>query len=150
MELKFSKLNKRQEAILSLIDKRFKISVSEIVLDLAQKFPRASNITVIRDLNQLLKFNFISRIGRGRSVAYQLSNQYNFLKPIDIDRYFKIGPDQREAKKGFNFKIIKPVIMTIIWKITEAMLSYNKLWKPRKVEKKVLVNESRIIQIADK
>lgn len=105
MEMKFSKLNKRQEAILGLIDKRFKISVSEIVLDLAQKFPKASKITVIRDLNQLLKFNFISRIGKGRSVVYQLSNQYNLLKPIDADKYFKIGPDQREAKKSFNFEI---------------------------------------------
>lgn len=105
MGMKFSKLNKRQEAILSLMDKRFKISASEMALDLKEKFPKASRITVIRDLNQLLKFNFISRIGRGRSVAYQLSNQYNLLKPIDVDRYFKIGPDQREAKKSFNFKI---------------------------------------------
>ncbi|MDP2934784.1 MAG: Fic family protein [bacterium] len=105
MESKFNKLNKRQETILDLIDKRFKISVSGIVLDLAQKFPRASRITVIRDLNQLLKFNFISRIGKGRSVVYQLSNQYNLLKPIDVDKYFKIGPDQREAKKSFDFEI---------------------------------------------
>lgn len=105
MELKFNKLNKRQETILDLIDKRFKISVSEIVLDLVQRPPKASKITIIRDLNQLLKFNFISRIGRGRSVVYQLSDQYKLLKPIDIDKYFKIGPDQREAKRGFNFEI---------------------------------------------
>lgn len=105
MELKFNKLNKRQEAILDLIDKRKKSSISGLVSVLAENFPKASRITLIRDLNQLLKVNFIKRIGRGRSTVYQLSGQYNLLKPFDIDGYFKISPDQRNAQKSFNFKI---------------------------------------------
>ncbi|MCK4473896.1 Fic family protein [Candidatus Parcubacteria bacterium] len=106
MELKFNQLNKRQEIILNLIDKQGKISVSELVFDLVQKFSKISRITIIRDLNQLLKFNFVKRIGKGRSVVYQLSNQYNLLKPIDVNDYFKIAPDQRRGKKSFNFELV--------------------------------------------
>ncbi len=105
MELKFDKLNKRQEVILDLIDKKEKLSVSGLVSVLAKKFSKASRITVIRDLNRLLNLNFIKRTGRGRSVVYQLSGQYNLLKPFDIDGYFRINPDQRNAQKSFNFKI---------------------------------------------
>lgn len=101
------RINKRQEIILDLIDKQRKISASELVLILVKKFPKISKITTIRDLNQLLKLNFVERIGKGRSVIYQLSAQYNLFKPIDANNYFKIGPDQRNAKKTFNFELHK-------------------------------------------
>ncbi|EKD56023.1 MAG: hypothetical protein ACD_58C00317G0015 [uncultured bacterium] len=105
MKLKFNQLNKRQEAILDLINKQGKATVPKLFLILSKKSFKTSKITIIRDLNQLLKYNFIKRIGNGRSVIYQLSDQYNLLKPIDADDYFKINPDIREAKKSFNFKL---------------------------------------------
>ena len=106
MKLKFNELNKRQEAVLAIIEKQKNISVSDVLLFLNKNFPKVSKITVIRDLNQLLKINFIKRAGKGRGIFYQLSNQYNLLKPFDVNNYFKIGPDQREAKKRFNFNLL--------------------------------------------
>ncbi|MBU4369322.1 hypothetical protein KKG58_00995, partial [Patescibacteria group bacterium] len=106
MKLKFNQLNKRQESVLDIIDKQRNISVSELLLFLIKKFSKVSKITVIRDLNKLLKINFIKRVGKGRGVFYQLSNQYNLLKPFDINNYFKIGPDQREVKKKFDFNLL--------------------------------------------
>jgi len=106
MKLKFNQLNKRQEAILAIIEEQKNISVSDVLLFLIKNFPKVSKITVIRDLNKLLKINFIKRVGKGRGVFYQLSSQYNLLKTFDVNNYFKIGPDQREAKKRFNFNLL--------------------------------------------
>lgn len=106
MKLKFNQLNKRQETILDLIDKQGKTTVPELFLMLSKKSFKISKITIIRDLNQLLRFNFIERTGNGKSVIYHLSDQYNLLKPIDVDDYFKVDPDLREAKKNFNFELV--------------------------------------------
>jgi len=106
MGLKFNQLNKRQEEILTILDKKKNISVSELIILLIKKDKKVSRITVVRDLNKLLKFNFIKRTGRGRGVIYQLSEQYNLLKRFDVNNYFKIGPDQRNAKKSYDFNLL--------------------------------------------
>lgn len=106
MELEVNQLNKRQEKILTILNKKKDVSVSELTFLLIKRIPKISRITMIRDLNRLLKFNFIERIGQGRSVTYQLSDQYNLLKPFDVDSYFKIGPDQRDARKSYDFNLL--------------------------------------------
>ena len=62
MGLKFNQLNKRQEEILTILDKKKNISVSELIILLIKKDKKVSRITVVRDLNKLLKFNFIKEL----------------------------------------------------------------------------------------
>jgi len=107
MELKFNQLNKRQEVVLNFIDCQEKSSVAELFLNLKNKKIKVSRVTIIRDLNQLLKFNFIEKGGQGRNVTYRLSEQYNLLKPIRVDEYFKTSPDKRQGQTKFNFKLFK-------------------------------------------
>ena len=130
MKLNFNQLNKRQEAILVLVNRQGSISVSVLVLFLGKKPFRSSRITIIRDLNQLRKLNFIKRIGKGRGVKYQLSQQYNLLKPFDISNYFKVGPDQRKAERRYNDKTIDILkdIFTVDEKkhLDQLVLEYQK------------------------
>ncbi len=107
MKLDFEQLNKRQEFILELIDKKEKAAVAGLVLDLAIKFKKISRITIIRDLNKLLKFGLIKRQGKGRGVIYKLSPSYYLFKPINVDEYFNLETDKRKARRSFNFEIFK-------------------------------------------
>lgn len=124
MKLKFEQLNKRQEVILDLINKKEKISISLLILLLTKKSYKVSKVTAIRDINKLLKHNFIRRIGKGRSVVYELSDQYNLLKPIDVIDYFTVEPDQRNARKTFDFHLVN-VLRNIFLADEEELL--NKL-----------------------
>lgn len=101
MPKKISQLNKRQEKILSIIEAGQPVAVAEILDEL----PDFSRITIIRDLNLLLKNKYLERYGRGRAVTYSLSKQYLLIKPIDAEQYFKVAPDKREVMEGFNFKL---------------------------------------------
>ena len=50
----------------------------------------------------------IKKNGKGRGVYYQESADNKLLKYIDIDEYFKKGPDERKvAFERFNFNIFK-------------------------------------------
>lgn len=142
MNMEFNQLNKRQEIILDLIDKQGKISVSELVLILIKKISKISKITVIRDLNQLLKLNFIEKIGRGRSVVYKLSIQYNLLKPINVDSYFKIGPDQRNIQKKFNFELFE-IIKNIFTNDEQSYLNQLNAEYQKNVKKLPVINFKR-------
>jgi Fic family protein len=101
MALKLNRLNKRQEAVLALAEKRQSISAAEA----AKELPGFSRITIVRDFNALLKNKYLERSGRGRGVVYKLSKQYLLLRPLDQERYFKDQPDKREVKEKFNFEI---------------------------------------------
>ncbi len=105
MPKRINQLNKRQEKILSIIEVGQPVAVAEILHEL----PDFSRVTVIRDLNLLLKNNYLERHGRGRSVAYGLSKQYLLIKPVDVEQYFKLAPDKREVMEHFNFKLFSSI-----------------------------------------
>lgn len=107
MKLNFNQLNKRQEIILNFIDQQSKSSISELILYLKNKTIKASRITIIRDLNQLIKLGFIEKKGQGRGIHYSISKKYNFIKPIDVEQYFKTEPDKRHGQTKFNFNLLK-------------------------------------------
>ena len=98
-------LNKRQDAILAFIEKHKSASTGRIAEYVQEEVENVTRITVSRDLDILLSEGFIQRKGAGRSAYYELSPQYSLLKKFDVDKYFSIGPDQREIKKNFDFEI---------------------------------------------
>lgn len=105
MDANNKKLNKRQDSILSFIEKKGDVSVGQIMEKVAKELEKVTRMTVSRDLEKMLKLNLIQRKGSGRSVTYHLSPQYSMLKDIDVEKYFSVESDQREIKMAFNFDI---------------------------------------------
>ncbi len=97
-----TKLTERQIKILDFIKKSGGTSNQEI----KNYLKNISRVTIVRDLNFLLKNNLIQQEGEGRSVHYKEKIKQDFLRYIDVDKYFQ--SDERKIKfKRFNFDIIK-------------------------------------------
>lgn len=106
MKMLLKKLNKRQELILNYIAEKNQVfSVSDILTYIEKEVGEVSRITVVRDLGLLTDKNFLTRKGAGRSTVYIISNRYNLLKEIDVEKYFSIPFDKREIKTKFDFGI---------------------------------------------
>jgi len=100
------KLNERQNKILGFIQKN-KYSKNKEIFDYILKTDeKVTRVTVIRDLNKLLKKGLISKKGKGRSVSYSEKEKSPLLSYFDVKKYFKLPPDEREVRfKTFNFKV---------------------------------------------
>ncbi|MDP3043565.1 MAG: Fic family protein [bacterium] len=112
MAVNTEKLNKRQDKILEILDKKGRVFISQILEDVRLSFGEISKVTINRDLAKLLDMGFIARYGKARAIFYELSPQYNFLKRIDQEKYFLTDTDKRAAKENFNFEIF-PILKNI-------------------------------------
>lgn len=103
---KIDKLNKRQSAIFEFIKENKGAGNQEIKNYLEKSFDAVSRITVVRDIDFLLRNGFIVKKGGGRSVRYEEFIKSAILTYFDIEEYFKKGPDERKlAFERFNFEI---------------------------------------------
>ncbi|MDR1365979.1 MAG: Fic family protein [Holosporales bacterium] len=94
-------MNKRQEAILEFISSHRTVSTSEIHDNISGYFPENyTRITIIRDVDFLIKNGFIKREGRARNVRYGLLNP--LLEYVNVDNYFQNDCDDR-VLKNYNF-----------------------------------------------
>lgn len=100
-----NKLNKRQEKVLNVLEKRDSFLISEIIEEIELTFGNISKITINRDLEKLIKLKLAERTGRGRLSAYRVSRHYGLIKPIDVEKYFQREEDEREGKGFFDFGI---------------------------------------------
>ena len=66
-----------------------------------------SRETITRDLSFLCEQNFLNKTGAGAFVVYSLSEAYEIINKIDVEKYFSISFDKRKIKEIFNFKIFK-------------------------------------------
>lgn len=100
------KLIKRQSDILEFIRKKGIAGNQEIKEFLEGAFGELSRITVVRDLDGLLKGGFIKKQGKGRTVSYSEAIANKLLSYIDPEIYFQKGPDERAvAFPHFNFEV---------------------------------------------
>jgi Fic family protein len=98
-------LNKRQEAILNLLEQGGFFGISEILTYLNTNLQEVTKITVNRDLKGLLSLNYLEKDGQARATTYKLSAHYNLIRPIDIEKYFRTESDKRIVEEKFNFHI---------------------------------------------
>lgn len=99
-------LNKRQSLILDYINKRNGSSRLELEEYVNEVDDKCSKNTIIRDLDILLKNNYINKTGSGRNIKYIPSDPNELLIKYDIDNYFKIDVDNREIKyPQFNYNV---------------------------------------------
>jgi len=69
---------------------------------------KGSRITIIRDLNLLLKLNWVEQTGGGRHVKYNLKAGKELLIPVDLEEYFTKKTDSRNIKyPNFNLQLIE-------------------------------------------
>ncbi|MFH1456860.1 MAG: DeoR family transcriptional regulator, partial [Patescibacteria group bacterium] len=98
MKLNLNQLNKRQEIILNFIDQQEKSSISELVLHLKNKVIKISKITIIRDLNQLIKLGFIKKMDRDEGFTMQSLNNIILLSRLMLKNILKLNLTKDMAK----------------------------------------------------
>ncbi len=102
-----TKLTLRQKAILTFLEKNPRISRLDIQKGISGQFLFAK-ITVIRDLNFLVKIGLVVGLGKGRGKIYKLSVEHPLLSYVDLRQYFSKDPDERkDIFKSFQFEIFR-------------------------------------------
>jgi len=98
-------LTKRQYQIYDYIRSQEAVSNNEIKEHLSRSFDDVSRVTIVRDIDVLLKKKLIKKTGAGRSVKYQAGKNSPVLRYFDPDEYFKVEPDNRKVNEHFNFDV---------------------------------------------
>lgn len=100
------KLTKRQQQILNFINDQQSVKRLEIENYINKYFDKSSKVTILRDLEQLLKLRLIEKSGYTKNITYKSLNQCEILKHYNIDDYFAAEADLRKIKyEQFNFEI---------------------------------------------
>lgn len=99
-------LSKRQYKIFNYIQEKQLTKRIDIERYIRSFEDSASKITIIRDLDVLLKEKLIKKTGKARSVIYSPLSTNELLNVYDIENYFAIETDKRKIKYStFNFEI---------------------------------------------
>lgn len=99
-------LTQRQSKILDFINEKQSAKRLDIELYINSIDDKTSKITIVRDLDVLLKQNLIKKSGQARSIIYTPTQSNELLRRYDVVAYFKIDPDNRKIKyPQFNFDI---------------------------------------------
>jgi len=134
------KLNKRQKEVLEFIRKNPKTNTSAVLEFVIKSYEDTSRITIVRDLNLLLKGGLIKKQGKGRSVTYQERIKNSFLEYIDVETYFKKGPDEREVGyKKFNLDVFNNL---------KDILTKEEVGELRELNKKYQENIKKLSKVA--
>jgi Fic family protein len=104
-------LSQRQSLIYNFIRSQDQVSNHDIKVYLSELYGDISRLTVIRDVDVLLKDQFVKKVGAGRSTRYQDYNDSKLLKFYDSTHYFKIEPDNRSINTQFNFSVFDSFTM---------------------------------------
>lgn len=99
-------LTKRQSKILDFINERQSAKRLDVELFINSIDDKTSKITIIRDLDVLLKQNLIKKTGQARSIIYTPAQTNEILRKYNVVEYFKLDSDSRKIKYlQFNFDI---------------------------------------------
>lgn len=94
----------RQQKIIDFISENDSVKRLDIEYFIASQYDNISKITILRDLNFLIKENYIIKQGIAKNTFYSLPN--NILRKYDVEKYFSIETDERNIKyPNFNFDI---------------------------------------------
>lgn len=76
-------MNKRQKQIIEFAKKNQSFKNKDLVAFLDDKYSRE---TITRDLSFLCKQNFLNKTGAGAFVVYSLSEAYEIMNEIDVEK----------------------------------------------------------------
>lgn len=104
-------LTQRQSKILDYIFEKQSAKRLELEQYITSTDEKISKITMIRDLDILLKQNLIEKSGNARNIVYTPVQKNELLRKYDIFEYFKDDADNRNVKYSqFNFNIFDNLI----------------------------------------
>ncbi len=149
MKIQENGLNKRQDLILSFIDKGVAVSSSQIIKKLQEEIGEVTRITISRDLDRLFDLGFIQRKGAGRGVYYEISGQYSIVRKIDVEKYFSEKVDLRKIKEKFNFDIFVQLKNIFTDDENKKLLKLNEIYRKKidKISDEVLKKEIERLNI---
>lgn len=125
-------LTKRQSLILEYINKSSSTSRLEIEEYISSVNDKISKNTIIRDLDTLLKNNYIKKEGSARSIKYLPFNDNELLIKYDVDNYFKIETDERKIKYPyFNFEIFNNLDKIFTEKEIQKLEETNNIYRKK-------------------
>lgn len=99
-------LTQRQSKILDYIYEKQSVKRLDVELYISSIDNKISKITIIRDLDVLLKQNLIEKTGHARNIIYTLAQKNELLRIYNVNEYFNIDSDSRKIKyPNFNYDI---------------------------------------------
>lgn len=98
---------KEEHSIMEILRGAESLSRTEIM---AQLQSAASDASVKRVLQFLVKSGKLITLGKGRSTRYCLTPRGRLLSTIDLDTYFSKDIDERRILTNFNFELIEGVL----------------------------------------
>lgn len=120
-----TQFNGRQVKFLNYLLTKPLASREELKTSLAGQ--NVSRITVIRDLNLLLKLGWIEQSGGGKYIKYSLKPDREIFVPVNLDDYFSVPQDQRNVRYlKFNVNLIKK-LTNLFTKDERVIFEHGKL-----------------------
>lgn len=127
-------LNRRQSKILDYINEKQAVKRSDIELYINSDFEKTSKITILRDLDYLIKNNLIHKSGNARSIVYSSKNKNELLRYYNIVEYFEKDIDTRQVRyPQFNFDIFTNLHDIFSSEEMEHLEQINQIYK-KKIE----------------
>lgn len=128
-------LTQRQSKILDFIQEKQSAKRLDIELFINSIDDKTSKVTIIRDLDVLLKQNLIKKAGQARSIIYRPSQTNYILRKYNVVEYFKVDSDSRKIKyPQFNFDIFNNLNSLFTKKEISELEKTNTIYKS-KIEK---------------
>jgi len=128
----------KENEIIDLLKKEGELSSKDIFDVLTLSISYAS---VKRLLVKLAEENIISKKGQGKSTKYFLSNFYELIYPVDIDKYYQKDIDERKIRVHYNFELI-PALFSI-----ENIFTNNELAQLNALQEKYMFNIAHLSQV---
>ena len=120
--------NTRKNKLLEIIRNNKGISSSSLLLALKEDI---SLVTIKRDLQDIVRLGYISAVGAGRSLGYEITLLGRLQNPLDAKEYCQVEQDKRTEDVSFNFDIFGVEKTTLFTKkemetLEESTKKYNK------------------------
>lgn len=118
-------LNEKQKAIIDFVRTNQPVNRATISSGINIKMGES---TIRRHLLEMTP-ELIKSEGKGKATTYSISDTYELFIPIDLEEYYKLSPDERNAKKTFNLDLIPNVLRNVELFTKEELNYLNNLHK---------------------
>jgi Fic family protein len=99
-------LNKKQQAIIDFVRANQPSNRRTIYNGVSVKMGESTIRRLLLEMTPVL----IKTKGQGKARTYSISDAYELFVPVDLEAYYNLLPEERNAKKSFNLDLILKVL----------------------------------------